>query len=276
MSIHHSSAEVLYTSCTKYYPDGAGGWYPVKRVIFDRPVYNPDHMEMICKEYDVEDLQEIRRPVDAKDPSRFWLKSFNRARQSCFDYMMCNPDLDTFLTFTVDPACNDARDYQSIVRYLSRWLDNRVRRKGLKYILVPELHDSGAYHFHGLANYEALSLVDSKYRKLEGWKRPINEKRLYVPPGKTAQIIYNVTDLPLGFSTAIHVEGESCQQKVSKYLWKYMTKQQGTKIAGRFYLHGGDLVAPKLVYSNESIEDSDGVLVSYGGSSCKIETINRI
>ena len=274
--------EILYTSCTKFYPDGAGGWYPVKRVVFDRPIYNPSKAEYIRDRFDVEDVQSIQDPVDVSDPGRFWLKSFNRARQACFDYLMCNPDLDTFLTFTVDPDAFDRNCYAEIVRFLSRWLDNRVRRKGLKYILVPELHKKGGFHFHGVANHEALALADSGYRKLVGKKyekyKPIHLSRLFVPAGeeKNVQIIYNVTDLPMGFSTAIRIDGESAQQKISKYIWKYMTKQQGTKIAGRFYLHGGALVEPKLVYTDESIEESDGVLVSYGGTACKIETLNRI
>lgn len=272
-----SAGEIKYSTCTKFYPDGSGGWYPVKRVTFDRPIYNPSRAELIKSSFDLDDLQTVPEPVDANEPGRFWLKSFNRARQSCFDYMMCNPDLDTFLTFTVDPESFDSRDYSAVVRFLSRWLDNRVRRHGLKYILVPELHKSGAYHFHGVANHDALKLVDSGFRKFKQYKA-VSLDRLFVPAGeeKYVQTIYNVEDLPLGFSTAIRIEGESAQQKVSKYLWKYMTKQQGTKIAGRFYLHGGALVAPKLVYSDESFEGADGILVSYGGSSCKIETINQI
>lgn len=271
------ASEVLFTSCTKFYPDGDGGWYPVKKIVFDRPIYNPNKAERIKRDFDVDDPQSVHDPVDVRDPGRFWLKSFNRARQACFDYLMCNPDLDTFLTFTVDPAAFDRFCYSEIVHFLSQWLSNRVKRKGLKYILVPELHDDGAYHFHGVANGDALALVDSGYRKFKQYNA-VHVDRLFVPKGdeKFVQVIYNVQDLPMGFSTAIKIEGENAQTKVSKYLWKYMTKQQGTKIAGRYYLHGGALVAPKLVYGNDLIGESSGTLITYGGTSCKVETINQI
>jgi len=272
-----SSGEVLYTSCTKFYPDGSGGWYPVKRVVFDRPVYNPDRWEKLQRYIDLEDPQSVAEPVNVAEPGRFWLKSFNRARQACFDYLMCNPDLDTFLTFTVDPEAFDRNSYADIVHFLGQWLSNRVRRNGLKYILVPELHDKGGYHFHGIANASALKLVDSGYRKFKKYNA-VRLDKLYVPKGdeKYVQVIYNVADLPLGFSTAIKIDGESAQTKISKYIWKYMTKQGGTKIAGRYYLHGGDLVAPKLVYSDESFEESEGAVVCYGGTACKVETLNKI
>ncbi len=260
--------DVLYNCCTKFYPDGSGGWYPVQRVTFDRPIYNPGKLEI--KKYRPDIAEAIQESVDPLGASgNFWRKSFNRARQTCFDYLMCNPDLDTFLTFTVDPDEHDARDYCALVKYLGRWLDNRVRRHDLKYILVPELHKSGAYHFHGVANFSGLKLVNSGYVK--HGKYTVGVETLTQKALQNCTTIFNVADLPLGWSTAIPINGEDAQVKVTKYIWKYMTKQDGAKIAGRFYLHGGDLQAPKLVYTREYFEPARGVLVTYGGTACKIE-----
>jgi hypothetical protein len=260
-------AEVLYNTCTKFYPDGEGGWLPVKRIVFDRPIYNPTKAERRDKE-----MFEDRPVTKNRKEDQFWEKSYNRARQQCFDYLMCNPDLDTFLTFTVDPSQHNSHDYSQIVEHLSTWLSNRVRRNGLKYILVPERHRSGAIHFHGIANREGLRLVPSGYWKVG--KYTLEYERISKKKRGEAQEIFNVKDLTLGFSTALVIEGENAQEKVSKYIWKYMTKQGGQKIGGRFYLHGGELTGPRLVYSNESFEGSGGSLVSYGSTALKIETLN--
>jgi hypothetical protein len=41
---------------------------------------------------------------------------------------------------------------------------------------------------------------------------------------------------------------------VSKYVSKYMTKSNGRKIGGRYYLSGGDLTRPVYAYG-DSIEE---------------------
>lgn len=269
-----TAGEVLFNCCTKFYPDGAGGWLPVKRIVFDRLIYNPNklenHFDKLSDhpEEEADDVTTNRNDEEAT----FWKKSWYRARQQCYDYLMCNPDLNTFCTFTVNPEEHNSHNYSQVVEYLSTWLANRVRRNGLKYILVPERHQSGAIHFHGIANDTGLRLVSSGLWKVGKWKLPWEDIR----PSKRneAQEIFNVRDLKLGFSTALIIEGENAQEKVSKYIWKYMTKQGGQKIGGRFYLHGGDLQAPRLVYSNEYFSEADGTLVTYGSTACKILSLN--
>ena len=193
-------------------------------------------------------------------------RAFRRARAQCFDYMCSNEDLNTFATFTVDPKEFDRYSYEDIVLYLGQWLDNRVRRKGLKYILVPERHKDGAIHFHGVMNREALSLKESGYMKRGKYTVSANsEKR----PGD--QIIYNLLDLRLGFSTCIDISGEDSRIKVSKYIWKYMGKQGGQKIGGRYYLHGGDLREPlfRFFAVDFNTAPGDGFEIC-DGLSCKL------
>ena len=49
-------------------------------------------------------------------------------------------------------------------------------------------------------------------------------------------------------------ETETDRDRVSKYIYKYMTKQEGQKIGGRYYLHGGRLALPSFAYSNDATE----------------------
>ncbi len=271
-----SAGEVLYNCCTKFYPDGAGGWIPVKRIVFDRLIYNPnkleDHFDKLRNLPEEDSEEDDGTNIRNDDEGTFWKKSWNRARQQCFDYLMCNPDLNTFCTFTVNPDECNSHNYSQVVENLSVWLANRVRRNGLKYILVPERHQSGAIHFHGICNSTGLRLVPSGRWKVGKWALPWEDIR--PAKRKEAQEIFNVRDLKLGFSTALIIEGENAQEKVSKYIWKYMTKQGGQKIGGRFYLHGGDLQAARLVYSNEYFMEAEGALVTYGSTACKILNLN--
>ena len=154
-------------------------------------------------------------------------RSKRRARKKVFDYAMCNPDLDVFITFTLDSNKIDRYDYKSVIKKLNVWLDNRVRRNGLKYIFVAEHHKDGAIHFHGVVNRQAVKLVDSGKYDTGGHK------------------VYNVKDWELGFSTAIECYGD--RASVCKYITKYITKS-GEKVGGRWYYSGGDLAEPEYEY----------------------------
>lgn len=243
----------------KLYPDPVSGrWYIAQVLTYDQPKFNPGHAWELRKDPEITtepswELCDEEAQEEAGEDERTWKRSYNRARANCFDLLMCNPDLDCFVTFTVDPGQADRENYNEICKKLSVWLSNRVQRRGLKYVLVPEYHKDGkSIHFHGLTNWEALELVDSGHRR-RGSK------------------VYNVRDLPLGFSTAIRIEGEDATRKVSKYIWKYMTKQNGQKIGGRFFLHGGPMEVPRYEYRNVSFEESAGYQMQpYPGAACKV------
>lgn len=152
-------------------------------------------------------------------------RAARRARKELFLCAASNSCLDTFVTFTQAPEkVNDRYDYKEAVRRLGVWLDNRVRRRGLKYIFVPELHQDGAVHWHGLCNGDALRLVDSGHKDRRG------------------RTIYHVEDWTFGFTTATLVgEHMAACRYVTKYIGKGMT---GGTIGGRYWLHGGKLAHP--------------------------------
>lgn len=158
-----------------------------------------------------------------------------RARKRLYELARCN-DFDTFITLTLSPEEIDRYDYKAVVGKLNDWLDNRVRRKGLRYILVAERHKDGAIHFHGLVNGEALKLVDSGHSDGAGRK------------------IYNVADWRLGFTTAVKVDEN--YGRVCSYVSKYITKQQSGEageagpVGGRWFYHGGALEEPRVRICN--------------------------
>lgn len=56
-------------------------------------------------------------------------------------------DFRWFVTLTLAPDKVDRYDAGEVVRKLSQWCNNQVKRRGLKYVLVPERHKDGALHF---------------------------------------------------------------------------------------------------------------------------------
>ena len=159
-------------------------------------------------------------------------RSVNRSKVRCFDYIMCNPDLDTFATLTCDAERVDRTDYAAIYKYTRAWLSNRVQRRGLKYILCPEYHHDGeAIHYHMIGNRQAIELAAAL----------TPSGRIRTRKGKP---IYNVGDWELGFSTAQVIASGDSRDAVAKYIFKYMGKQAGARIGGRYFLHGGALTSP--------------------------------
>lgn len=120
-------------------------------------------------------------------------------------YLSRSNDWEWFFTLTFNPEVVDSFDYAACTDKLSDWLAN-MRRKcpDMKYIVVPEQHKSGRWHFHGLfADCDNLGFVDSGKKTKDG------------------DIIYNVGKYRLGWSTATRVKD---MRRVTQYIGKYITK----------------------------------------------------
>lgn len=174
-----------------------------------------------------------------------------RARTMVRDYARSN-DFMYFVTLTLDAAkVTDRYDIGAVVKDVTRWLDNRCRRKGLQYILVPEEHKDGAIHFHGFFN-GALAAVDSGTLSNGGKPRKPRSKaarqRLLA---EGWHVVYNIPDWCYGFSTAIELYGE--RDAAIGYTLKYITKAQ-KKIGGRWYYSGGGLALPSVSWSDVDFE----------------------
>lgn len=235
MAIFSASENLALRPCrAKFFVDPATGEVRLMSIAqASRPVFRVDGYEP-----SEDERPEFFSGVDEEviigelvDPDNFDSQEQNRARavrrakRVCFDLCTCNA-FDTFLTLTFNKEYIDRTDYHATYAKIKNWLSNGVQRRGLRYLAVPEYHKDGeAIHFHLLANSDALQLVDSGHKR----------------HGKP---VYNVKNWQWGFSTAIPVDGEEAHIKTAKYIVKYMGKQMGAKIGGRFYLAGGDLARP--------------------------------
>ncbi len=172
-------------------------------------------------------------------------KNLHRAKMNAFDKILCNPDLDTFATFTISPEhVQDRASWEDVYQRLKVWLSNRVSRNGLKYVICPERHKKGGIHFHAIMNSSALKLT------------PATNAHTGAPLVHNGQPLYNIADFNLGFTSAELIQSATLdREKVAKYIFKYMGKQ-GTegKIGGRYALVGGELASPIYLYGEDPQE----------------------
>lgn len=173
----------------------------------------------------------VERPPDEKPAAREAGKksegadmerSMRRARAKLRRLALAN-DFEYFVTLTLDPKRIDRYDGAAVVKALGTWADNMARRHGLRYILVPERHRDGAFHFHGFMDGRGLKAEDSG---VEWDGRPV----------------YNLPQWTLGFSTAQRLYGD--YHAAVGYCCKYIGKQAGERPLGRWYYSGGALQEP--------------------------------
>lgn len=153
-------------------------------------------------------------------------KSVAKSRAKVYDLAIMN-EWDWFITLTFDPKKVNSHDYELVSKKLSKWLNNmRLNNPDMKYIIVPEKHKSGAYHFHGLMSslnaqiFDLTGLIDS-----------------------TGRDIYNIGNYKLGFTTATKIgNNEFAVKYVSKYITKETVQVSKNK---RKYWHSKNLELPK-------------------------------
>lgn len=200
--------------------------YPdfVRVTYCSKPIFNKINPNW--NQYYVDFGDKVSKPKNMNNPSRD--DNILRARRKVFDIALLN-SFDYFFTFTLDKEKIDRYDVSVIKKRLIKYLNNMQQRHNFRCLLIPEFHKDGALHFHGLCSGD-LKLVDSGKKTESG------------------QIIYNVPQWRLGFSTAIELYGD--YTVVCKYITKYISKDF-KKIFGKFYYTCGDLVRePIKSYDN--------------------------
>lgn len=179
----------VISNITKEYPD------MIKVVIFREPrIFS----EPARYKRNREEIEENYTPK---------ISSLNRTKTLLKDIVLCN-DFELFCTFTFNPKKIDRYNFRRCQQAMRTWLhhqrDNATRAgKEFKYIIVPEQHKDGAWHFHALISGYVGSLRDSSVRT------------------KTLRPVYNITSFRSGFTTAVEIDSK---EGVSEYVTKYITK----------------------------------------------------
>lgn len=180
----------VINNITKEYPD------MIKVVIFKNPE------PFMCSSH-----LPKRKKVDDDIHFEPSVSSLTRTKILVQDIVLCN-DFELFCTFTFDPKKVDRYNYGHCQSKMSRWLHHQRQNsyevgKEFKYLIIPEKHKDGAYHFHALISGYTGTLHRSKC--VSGSGRPV----------------YNLTSFRSGFTTAVEIDDKA---GVSSYVTKYITK----------------------------------------------------
>ena len=239
-----------------YSPDGGGGLKLARVEAFDSARFNAEPPPPARPKAGAQQRQRdpaedalaseaMRKPDDVR-------RAVRRVRQKVYDLIQCNPDLDAFVTFTYSPEVVQKDDYADCYPYLKNWLSNAVQRRGLRYICVPELTQKGDVHFHAICNWDALRVTEA----INPHSGDIVRHR--------GDIVYNLVDWHAGFSTVQRIRARNAEDDVrtavARYMWKYMGKNLGAKVGGRYALIGGEMVKPVNLFGEYPEEFAGGDL----------------
>lgn len=232
----------------------------------------PENIELLSDDYInsvLNSKQEILNDDELKmRHEKSVSSSLNRSIKKIYDIGR-NNIWEWFFTFTLsETAVKNKYDYDECSSKVRKWFNNiRSRRcPNIKYLIVPEMHVSGAWHFHALvSNCEGLqfkkAVNNQEYRKdsagnilLDKKGQPIRNSyfgdylRISYPSG---DYIYNVVDYDekrYGFTTVTRVQDT---RKAISYIMKYLTKDLAECTFGkkRFFYSKNLDIPEKILFS---------------------------
>lgn len=176
-------------------------------------------------------------------------KSLNRTKTKISDYVLAN-NFSHFATFTFDPknpkvgSDENRHNLALMSSLLQKWLNNEQKshlakfNKKFKYLIVPERHKNGAWHFHALLeDYQnpTADFYSSKnpyitVSELKNAKRYKNRKYL--------------TRYNLGRSEIAPIRD---QTKMASYIKKYITKELIIEPNAKRYWASRNLKTPEII-----------------------------
>ncbi len=237
--------EISHNGLVYSYPDGSCDILCCTSPIFREPGWEKAWGEPEAEAKPRPEAREKGKKSEGADMER----SMRRARAKLRRLALAN-SFEYFVTLTLDPAKIDRYDGAAVTKALGRWCDNMVRRHGLRYILVPERHKDGAFHFHGFMAGTGLEARDSGH-EIGGRKA------------------YNLPQWGYGFTTAQPLYGEYAAAVA--YCCKYIGKEAGERPLGRWYYSGGALKEPRKEYVDLDYRDvENSVEFSIPGAKLKV------
>lgn len=182
-------------------------------------------------------------PPDGSAGASPWLceqKARKRARGEVYDIAKSN-EWDWFVTLTLSPERVNRWDYEACCVELVKFT-RLLRDRGNQYVIVPEQHENGAWHFHGLVIGDLKLIPATSY-----WTGEL----LFDKQGRQ---VYNIKNYKYGLNTATAV-GHS--GKAAHYLAKYMLKDMKIPKGKKRYWASKDLKRPEVEYTDYSVEEQD-------------------
>lgn len=170
-----------------------------------------------------------------------------------------------FVTLTFNPEKVDSATYETAKNTLLKWCRKmRDRHKRFDYLMIPELHKSGAVHFHGLLGDIPAHFVEAVNPKTG--KPLIRHNRQ----------VYNLTEWEYGFTDCEEIENP---ERAASYITKYVTsalltdKQMYHK---KRYFNSQGLAKPVVAFDMSDNTDLDGFTPNFGVVKTEVDGRNVI
>ena len=178
--------------------------------------------------------------------------SLSRTKRCIYELAACNP-WQWFFTGTLDGEKADRRNLNETFKRLSQWI--RDYRKGqtgekIKYLIIPEQHKDGAWHFHGLF----YGLTENELHKFDVSENiPARLKNTIA--GGTPVWTWSAYAKRFGYSTITSVRDEAA---VAAYVTKYITKEMVVE-------KRGDDTGRHLYYASQGLKKAETAAESHLG-----------
>lgn len=173
-------------------------------------------------------------------------------RRKIKGYALCN-SFRWFVTLTFNPEKVNSSDYETAKNTLLKWCRwMRDTYNKFDYLIIPELHKSGAVHFHGL-------LGDVPAHFAEAVNPKTGEALI-----KNDRQVYNLTDWKYGFSNCQEIES---QEKAASYITKYITKtllSNKEMYNKKRYFNSQGLAKPVVSFDMSDNTDLDSFIPNFG------------
>lgn len=114
--------------------------------------YREDIYKVVCSKRNLgADGLYLRDPDEFQRNENKLDNNFSRARSMVLQYALCNP-WDYFFTGTLDRAKQDRHNLDTFASRLMQFIRDKRKAYQAKFqvLLVPERHENGAWHIHGL------------------------------------------------------------------------------------------------------------------------------
>lgn len=147
---------------------------------------------------------------------------YDLARSNSWEYFITLTFKDPTIRYSYEKCCDEIKKYTK-----------HLGKMDCRWIIVPEQHKDGAWHFHGLI----AGPIKATRATNAHTGQPLVDKH--------GREVYNLTDYKAGFTTAVKVDGSP---KVATYLTKYYTKDMQIPKGKKRYWASRNLARPQLYY----------------------------
>ncbi|MBR0197604.1 MAG: hypothetical protein IJQ34_05685 [Kiritimatiellae bacterium] len=183
---------------------------------------------------------QLAQEMSDSDKARFASKNLAQERA------LANVDVWAyFATLTFDASKQDRNDFHALLNRTT----NFFRRRGIKYFMIPELHQNGGIHFHALLSKEIEPyLSDFAETAPKALNNHYIKKKLAEGAGiKNCALIAEI----YGYNIIEPIRNaDACVQYLTKYVLKTFDNENFERISRRRFFISKGLKHPEIVLPN--------------------------